>query len=335
MDQINQLQDFLATLPASKALDVYGDQILKYVAPNIDSSISPNTAYPLMRFHLPCYTLIFYCSVVFFGYLFMRKFSENNVLKPLVALYNLTQVVCCGYLVVETIRTAIQLDYSPICNTFEPTAVDNKMPFLLYLFYLTKGLDLFDTFFFVFHKKDRQITFLHVYHHISIFMVYWVNANVFYSGDIYYTIIANGFVHFVMYGYYFATTLKSVNAKGEGVGALYQVTQALRPHITKLQLIQFVTMMSQAAYILYHSCGSPLFWTKIYFFYILSMFALFMQFFYNAYMKKKNKKDSKKDSKKDGKKDGKKTTEPTRKSKRIQEQSKRSAGAEKDSKKIK
>ena len=63
--------------------------------------------------------------------------------------------------------------------------------------------------------------------------------------------------------------------------------------------------------------------------------ALFMQFFYNAYMKKKNKKDSKKDSKKDGKKDGKKTTEPTRKSKRIQEQSKRSAGAEKDSKKIK
>lgn len=325
METINQVQDYLASLPASKALDIYGAQFLEYASPEMDASLSPNRAYPLMAFHMACYVLLFYVSVVFFGYLVMRNFSENNVLKPLVSLYNLTQVVCCGYLVVETIRTAIQLNYAPVCNTFDPLAVDNKMPFLLYLFYLTKGLDLFDTFFFVFHKKDRQISFLHLYHHISIFMVYWVNANIFYSGDIYYTIIANGFVHFVMYGYYLATTLKSVDANGKGVGALFQMTQAVRPHITKLQLFQFVTMMSQAAYILAYSCGSPQVWTKIYFFYILSMFALFMRFFYTAYVKKSNKKG--------GKKTVKQATAPTRKSKRIAEQSKRSAAAERDTKK--
>ena len=323
MDQINLFQDYLASLPASKALDVYGAQFLKFASPEIDASLSPNRGYPLMAFHMAVYVLLFYCSVVFFGFLVMRNYSENNVLKPLVSLYNLTQVVCCGYLVVATIRTAIQLDYAPVCNTFDPTAVDNQMPYLLYLFYLTKGLDLFDTFFFVFHKKDRQLSFLHLYHHISIFMVYWVNANIFWAADIYFTIVANGFVHFVMYGYYLASTFKSVDANGKGVGTLYQMTQAVRPHITKLQLFQFVTMMSQAAYILYYSCGSPLVWTKIYFFYILSMFALFIRFFISAYMNKNTR----------SKKTGKQATAPTRKSKRIAEQSRRSAAAERDTKK--
>ena len=136
METINQVQDYLASLPASKALDIYGAQFLEYASPEMDASLSPNRAYPLMAFHMACYVLLFYVSVVFFGYLVMRNFSENNVLKPLVSLYNLTQVVCCGYLVVETIRTAIQLNYAPVCNTFDPLAVDNKMPFLLYLFYL-------------------------------------------------------------------------------------------------------------------------------------------------------------------------------------------------------
>ena len=114
-----------------------------------------------------------------------------------------------------------------------------------------------------------------------------------------------------------------IDANGKGVGTLYQMTQAVRPHITKLQLFQFVTMMSQAAYILYYRCGSPLVWTKIYFFYILSMFALFMRFFYTAYMNKNNR----------SKKTGKQATAPTRKSKRIAEQSRRSAAAERDTKK--
>jgi len=81
-------------------------------------------------------------------------------------------------------------------------------------------------------------------------------------------------------------------------------------------------MMSQAGYILYKSCGSPLIWTKIYFFYILSMFALFMQFFIANYFKPKKGDKSKKLKKK--------SSEPTRVSKRIKAQTDRHAAAEKD-----
>jgi len=320
MEQLQNFQTALANTEAAKTLNVYGAQFLTYVYPEMDYTQSPNAGLPFMVFHEAVLVIAVYLFLVSFGYLIMRSYSANKNLKPLVALYNLTQVICCGYLVVETIRTAIALDYTPICNTFDPAVTNNKMPFLLYLFYMTKGLDLFDTLFFVAHKSDRQISFLHVYHHVSIFMVYWVNSNIFYSGDIYYTIIANGFVHFVMYGYYFLTTVNSTGK--ETKNTVYQFTQALRPYITTLQLFQFVTMMSQAGYILYKSCGSPLIWTKIYFFYILSMFALFMQFFIANYFKPKKGDKSKKLKKK--------SSEPTRKSKRIMEKTDRHAAAEKD-----
>ena len=120
-------------------------------------------------------------------------------------------------------------------------------------------------------------------------MVYWINANIFYSGDIYYTIIANGSVHFVMYGYYLASMFKSVDSEGKGTGLIFSLTQAVRPWITSMQLFQFVTMMSQAGYMLYFTCSpNHQFWTKIYFGYILSLFVLFMQFFIENYMKKSN-----------------------------------------------
>lgn len=37
-----------------------------------------------------------------------------------------------------------------------------------YCYFLVKLLDLFDTVFFVLRKRTRQISFLHVYHHVAI-----------------------------------------------------------------------------------------------------------------------------------------------------------------------
>lgn len=55
-----------------------------------------------------------------------------------------------------------------------------------------------------------------------------------YDGDIYYTIVLNGFIHFIMYAYYFMSIFNIPLAK------------FIRPLVTNAQLIQFVTMMSQA-----------------------------------------------------------------------------------------
>lgn len=66
-------------------------------------------------------------------------------------------------------------------------------------------LDFFDTFFIVARGSWAQFSFLHVYHHSSIFFIYWALTVMAYDGDVYYTIIANSFVHLVMYYYYTCT----------------------------------------------------------------------------------------------------------------------------------
>ena len=109
-----------------------------------------------------------------------------------------------------------------------------------------------------------QFSFLHVYHHCTIFVVYWLVTNAAYDGDVYFTIVANSFIHLVMYSYYGFTT---VNVKLSW-GWL----------VTKAQLAQFVAMMGQALVILLTPCAYPRNITIIYFFYILSLFLLFMWF---------------------------------------------------------
>jgi elongation of very long chain fatty acids protein 4 len=62
------------------------------------------------------------------------------------------------------------------CNPFN-TKVPPVGP-LLWLFYISKILDFVDTIVIVLGKKWSQLSFLHVYHHATIFLMYWVNVNV-------------------------------------------------------------------------------------------------------------------------------------------------------------
>jgi elongation of very long chain fatty acids protein 4 len=112
-----------------------------------------------------------------------------------------------------------------------------------------------------------QFTFLHTYHHTSIFLVYWMVTSAAYDGDVYYTIVANSFIHFIMYAYYGLTT---VNVPIRKFGFV----------VTNAQLFQFVTMMFQALMILFYpGCNQyPRNVTIFYLFYILSLFLLFSDF---------------------------------------------------------
>ncbi len=168
---------------------------------------------------------------------------------------------------------ALDQNYNLVCNSFNKQGSD--ITFVLWVFYVSKILDFFDTLFMVLRGKWTQFSFLHIYHHFSIFFVYWVNFNVAYDGDIYFTIVANGFIHFVMYYYYLLTTF----------GA--RVWWA--SHLTSMQLIQFVCMMSQAIYLLTHKeCAFPRNVVLFYFFYILSLFLLFANFFVQRYCSRKS-----------------------------------------------
>lgn len=53
----------------------------------------------------------------------------------------------------------------------------------IWLFYFSKLIEYLDTIFFILRKKNNQITFLHVYHHVSMFFLWWIAAKWFAGGS--------------------------------------------------------------------------------------------------------------------------------------------------------
>lgn len=82
------------------------------------------------------------------------------------------QVLLCGWMVFEAARIAYEQKLPVVCGVFD--ASQTRIAFVLWVFYLSKILDFFDTFFIVVRGKWEQLSVLHVYHHFSIFLVYWV-----------------------------------------------------------------------------------------------------------------------------------------------------------------
>ena len=52
-----------------------------------------------------------------------------------------------------------------------------------------------------------------------------------------------------------------------------------KKYLTQLQMVQFVSMIGQAVYILYNRCPFPRNVTLLYLFYIISLLALFVRFY--------------------------------------------------------
>jgi len=190
--------------------------------------------------------------------------KEGLLLFGTMALYNATQVALCAWMVYASLVEYQRRGFSPVCNSHKLT--EDGMAFVLHIFYLSKVLDFADTVFMIVKRSWRQMSFLHVYHHTSIFLIYWLNAQAFYDGDIYLTIVLNGTIHFIMYGYYLATSFN------------VQVPTFIKKSITNAQLIQFCCMESQGAYILLNGCDSPRNIVIMYMVYISTMLALFMNF---------------------------------------------------------
>ncbi|XP_053687549.1 elongation of very long chain fatty acids protein 4-like [Sabethes cyaneus] len=211
------------------------------------------------------------------------KWMENR--KPLkidlvIRVYNLVQVFICFFLFVEGWRLGYMRDYNVLC---QPVNYSNdEVPLTIarrcHIYFLVKVMDLLDTVFFVVRKKQNQVSFLHVYHHTGMVMLSWSGVKWFPGGHAVFMGFLNSFVHVVMYYYYFLT---SVSPK-------YKGNVWWKKHITQLQIIQFGLIFLQwFALIFQPNCEFPKWPLFVLLPQNLFMFALFLDFYYQAYIKKK------------------------------------------------
>jgi len=141
---------------------------------------------------------------------------------------------------------------------------------LIWIHYNNKYVELLDTFFMVMRKKERQISFLHVYHHVLLIWAWWLVCHFGCGGDAYFGAMANSFVHVIMYAYYLL--------------ALLSIRCPWKQYITQVQLVQFAICLISATYCLVMGTY-PWGLCLVQIYVMLNMLVLFVRFYRENYGK--------------------------------------------------
>ncbi|GLJ43358.1 hypothetical protein SUGI_0900740 [Cryptomeria japonica] len=209
---------------------------------------------------------------------------EPNWLRLLVVLHNAFCLILSVYMCSGIVAQSIHLKYSVWGNAYKDD--EKEMAYFIYLFYMSKIVELMDTMIMVLKRNVRQITVLHVYHHVSIAIIWWIIAHHAPGGDAYFSAAMNSAVHVVMYFYYLLSSIlrnKEIRQKYLFWGR----------YLTQIQMLQFGVNMVHAYYCVKTQAPYPRFLCKILFYYMISLVVLF----YNFYLQKYNSKSYVKQSK--------------------------------------
>lgn len=147
------------------------------------------------------------------------------------------------------------------------------LEYWIYVFYLSKFWELFDTFLLV--LRGRPVTLLHIWHHSSVMLE--VRGWLEYSMTIgVYGMAFNTFVHVIMYAYYAAAVLR--------------IPFPLKRAITATQIVQFLTgfasLIPFARYYQQRGGCAGVYGIFISAFMNMSYLALFVRFYMRTYLAK-------------------------------------------------
>jgi len=191
--------------------------------------------------------------------------------------YNFALVALNYYIFHLALTGSYGAGYSFVCtSTDRAHLVDEnemKVATAIWWFYASKLIELSDTVLFLLRKNTRQVTFLHVYHHTTMPIFWWIGAKWVPGGQPFFGVMLNSAVHVIMYSYYGLSTL----------GPHMRQYLWWKKYITKLQLAQFVVAIFHTAQSLYIDCPCPkwMHWALI--IYAGSLIVLFLNFYAHAY----------------------------------------------------
>jgi len=233
-------------------------------------------SWPLMASPVPTAVLtIAYLLLCRYGPCLMSS-RQPFSLRPLVFLYNLS---CAGlnfYIGAEIFLTSRQLSYSWLCQPVDysddPRAV--RIAAALWWYYASKLFELLDSLFIILRKREKQLSFLHVYHHATMFPLWWIGAKYVAGGSSFLGAFFNCCVHVIMYSYYALSTL------GESVRPYLW----WKKYLTVLQMVQFVAALVMGLNAIRIGCDFPMWMQYSCIAYMVSFLVLFSDFYYKAYM---------------------------------------------------
>ncbi|XP_038048772.1 elongation of very long chain fatty acids protein 4-like isoform X1 [Patiria miniata] len=235
----------------------------------------------LMKSPIPISCIVIgYLLVVWLG---PKLMANRNALqlKPILVLYNFFLVGLSIYMFYEFRVTSWKANYSYRCQPvdYSNSVLGMRMARVCWWYFFSKVIEVMDTIFFILRKKNNQLTFLHVYHHSSMMVNWYLGVKLIAGGQSFFLAMLNSFVHIIMYSYY------GLAALGPGM----QKYLWWKRYMTQIQLMQFLAVIIHTGYNIWVDCDFPQGFNYAVFLYSISLVALFGNFYLKAYTTKQEK----------------------------------------------
>lgn len=242
-------------------------------------------SWPLMASPLP--TLAISCLYLLFLWAGPRYMQDRQpyTLRKTLIVYNFSMVVLNFYIAKELLLGSRAAKYNYLCQpvNYSNDVNEVRIASALWWYYISKGVEFLDTVFFILRKKFNQVSFLHVYHHCTMFILWWIGIKWVPGGQAFFGATINSSIHVLMYGYYGLAAL----------GPHMQKYLWWKKYLTIIQMIQFHVTIGHAGHSLYTGCPFPNWMQWALIGYAVTFIILFANFYYHAYRGKPAHKGSK------------------------------------------
>ncbi|XP_064410232.1 elongation of very long chain fatty acids protein 2 [Latimeria chalumnae] len=223
----------------------------------------------LLDSYLPTFFLtLLYVLFIWLGTKYMKNRPAFSLRSQLIV-YNLGVTLLSLYMFIELILSTWEGRYNLQCQNLHSAGdADIRVAKVLWWYYFSKAIEFTDTIFFVLRKKNNQITFLHVYHHATMFNIWWCVMNWIPCGQGFFGPTLNSFIHVFMYSYY-------------GLSAVPSMHKYLwwKKYLTQGQLIQFLLTIAHTLSAAVVPCGFPLGCLLFQSSYMATLVILFVNFY--------------------------------------------------------
>lgn len=206
---------------------------------------------------------------------------EPFKIKKIINVYNFINIFVNLFFTVQFARYSyFGGGYSWFCQKMDHSTDENSMMIvtLAYYYCLVRVADFLDTVFFVLRKKFSHVTTLHYTHHALVAWSGWFFVTLGCDGQVVLGICVNSFIHVIMYTYYFLAAL----------GPQVRPYLWWKRYITRMQITQFVCLLSHIMIPVFYDCGYPKGLLLFAFAQGSVGLVLFINFYIQSYIKNKN-----------------------------------------------
>lgn len=202
-------------------------------------------------------------------------------LTYIIRCYNIFQIVACSLFIWR--MNSLGVNHK---NTWKCVGTDGEFTKDLmelnrtqWYFTILRLIEFVETFFFVLRKRFDQVSWLHVYHHIStvvlliIFLKYSGGVMDIYIGGL------NSLVHIVMYGYYFLSSFEQFR----------RLTNIVKSYLTMIQIAQLVIILGHCITAVQPTCKTVHFVYYLQIINICLLLTMFVNFYVRSFVKRKQK----------------------------------------------